>query len=100
MTRMVDRALDSYTPVQGEASRPAIVQRIVQSANGSFLWSEFVMELLKKKNTIDAFLRALDKTPKGTFQFPYLVITFAPYCEYIRTGNTVYISSIARERKG
>ena len=73
MTRMVDRALDTYNPVQGETSRPAIVQRIVQGGNGSFLWADFVTELLKKENTLDAFLRALDKTPKGTFRSPTLL---------------------------
>ena len=73
MTHMVDRALDSYSPMQGETSRPAVVQRIVQNSNGSFLWSEIVTELLKKENTLDAFLRALDKTPKGTFGSPTLL---------------------------
>ena len=67
ITRMVGRDLESYPPFRDEQEerRQAIVKRIAQSANGSFLWADFAIELLRKEKTLDAFLRTLEKIPKS-----------------------------------
>ena len=65
--QMVVRALEPIEPLQDEPEerRQMVVKRIAQSANGSFLWAQFAIELLQKEKSLDGFLRALDKTPKS-----------------------------------
>lgn len=65
--QMVVRALEQIEPLQDEPEerRQVVAKRIAQSANGSFLWAKFAIELLQKEKYLDGFLRALDKTPKS-----------------------------------
>lgn len=65
--QMVFRALEPIEPLQDEPEerRQMVVKRIAKSANGSFLWAQFAIELLQKEKSLDGFLRALDKTPKS-----------------------------------
>lgn len=67
MMQMVGRALESIEPLQDEPEerRQVVAKRIAQSANGSFLWAQFAIELLQKEKSLDGLLRALDKTPKS-----------------------------------
>lgn len=65
--QVVVRALEPCGPLQDESDerRQLVAKRIAQSANGSFLWAQFAIELLQKEKSMDGFLRALDKTPKS-----------------------------------
>lgn len=67
LMQMVVRALEPYGPLQVEPDerRQVVAKRIAQSANGSFLWAQYTIELLQKETSMDGFLRALDKTPKS-----------------------------------
>ena len=67
ISRVVERELSPY-PVfkeQTQDRRAAIVERIARGANGSFVWADLVLGILKQEDTPDGLLRAVEKVPKS-----------------------------------
>ena len=62
---LIHRSLSSYQHFrdQKEDDREAIVERITESANGSFVWADLTLEILKKEKSHSSFMQALGKMP-------------------------------------
>ena len=62
---LIYRSLGSYRHFrdQKEDDREAIVERITESANGSFVWADLTLEMLKREHSHNDFMHALGKVP-------------------------------------
>ena len=49
---------------QSHRDQETIIERITHGANGSFVWADLTMEILKKEKTHEGFIKSLETTPK------------------------------------
>ncbi|KAL8823618.1 MAG: hypothetical protein Q9191_005696 [Dirinaria sp. TL-2023a] len=67
LSHFIERGLSQYSVFKEQAQdrRAAIVERIARGANGSFVWADLVLGILKQEDTPDGLLRAIEKAPKS-----------------------------------
>ena len=63
----VDRSLNSYQHfhVQKQNDKEATIERVTQSANGSFIWAGLAVEIIKNETTHAGFVNALQNVPQS-----------------------------------
>lgn len=63
--QLVRRSLESFRPYSDQASgdRENIIKKIVQKVEGSFIYAELWLEVLKRDKTFDGFKAYLEKAP-------------------------------------
>ena len=67
LSHVIERDLNQYSVFkeQTQDRRAAIVERIARGANGSFVWADLVLGILKQEDTPDGLQRAIEKAPKS-----------------------------------
>jgi tetratricopeptide (TPR) repeat protein len=66
MEKFIEHELHGFTPLKEETEfdREKIVEQIVHTARGNFLWADLTVALLKKEQTHATFIKALKEMPK------------------------------------
>ena len=63
----VKNAVSSFTEFVNlrESDKQAIIQKVSKMSNGTFIWADLTLQLLKREKTLAAILQSLETTPKA-----------------------------------